>query len=109
MKKDPQKICVLQGEFIRRERNTSSIPQMWSLDNLSPKFTINPENNYTQQELQQQVCKENILFTEGEESFCISLVKRRAFLHLHKMMNQSDPVCVISEIMSSLQRRHFTF
>lgn len=41
-------MCVLQREFVRKEQNTSSIPQMWPLEDLPPKFTINPENDYTQ-------------------------------------------------------------
>ena len=96
-KKIPRK-SVLQGEFTRRECNTSSTPQMWPLRNLSPKFTMNPENDHTQWERQQQVYKENILFTARRWEFCIALAKRRAFFYLLIMMHQPQTALVISEI-----------
>lgn len=97
MEKDSQKICVLWGEFIRREWNTSSISQMWPLHNLSPKFTMNPENDYPQWELQQQVYEENILFT-GRRYVLHCTVRRRAFLYLLIMMHQPQTVLVTSDI-----------
>lgn len=112
MEKSPWKTCILLGEFIRRKRNTSSIPQMWPLDKLSPKFIINPENDYTPRGLQQQQnqsARRKLHLLERDKIFCIVLV--RSFFCVH-IVRKEPCICIIlvtSEMMMSfLQNKQTT-